>query len=334
MTDKQGWLELAVVAEREAVEPVTELFVRYGYNQGVVIEEQVTPGKDGGAEIDPTAPVVIRTYVPVTLTVEETYEDPPNLQPLREGLYFLGRMLHIEDLKVELRHEEDWANAWKEFYQVHRIGKRTVIKPPWQEYETVEHDVVIEIDPGMAFGTGLHPTTRLCLLALEEYLEHVENNTVLDLGTGSGILALAAAKLGAAQVIAVDTDAVAVRSAQENVERNGLEAKISTALGSLAIEKTATVEGEFYAFSEEDQRTPPELSAALPFDVIVANIIARIISALAGAMYAALKPQGILICSGIIEERTKETLVALQSAGFLLLERKQEGDWVVLVLKK
>jgi ribosomal protein L11 methyltransferase len=337
MSDKQVWLELAVVAEQEAVEPVTELFVRYGYNNGVVIEEQITPGKDGGAEIDHAAPVVIRTYVPVTPdpSQPEGYAPPENLQKVREGLYFLGRMLRIEDLKVEVRQEEDWANAWKEFYQVHRVGKRTVIKPPWQDYLPEPDDIVIEIDPGMAFGTGLHPTTRLCLLALEDYFSVLrEGVIVLDLGTGSGILAFAAAKLGAEKVIAVDTDAVAVNSAQENSERNGLQAKIVAAQGSLAIETGATIEGGFYSFREEDQRTPPELAAVLPVDLIIANIIARIIAALAVAMYHALKPGGTLICSGIIEERAGETLAALQTAGLTLLERKQEGDWVAFVLRK
>jgi ribosomal protein L11 methyltransferase len=188
----------------------------------------------------------------------------------------------------------------------------------------------------MAFGTGLHPTTRLCLLALEDYLGKANQTalSVLDLGTGSGILAIAAAKLGAASVVAVDTDVVAVRAAEENVARNGLSDKIATVAGSLAIEQTGTVEGGFYSFPVEDQQTPPELQAAVPFDVIVANIIARIIAALAPAMAAAIKPGGLLITSGIIAERAEETLIALEQAGFSLLERRQESDWVALVMQK
>ncbi len=329
-----GWLELSVKAESEAVEAITELFSRYGYNQGVVIEEAIKPGPDGGAEIDYTAPVTIRTYLPVSTEAEP--EQAENIQRLREGLYYLGRMLHIEDLQVEAKREEDWANAWKEFYQVHRLGKRTVIKPPWQAYEPEPDDIIIEIDPGMAFGTGLHPTTRLCLLLLEEILPPLASANIkaVDVGTGSGILAIAAAKLGAGLVVGVDTDQVAVRAAAENVERNNLSDKIILARGSLAVEAGGTANGGFYSFPEEDQQTPPELAQNLPCRLVIANIIARVLIFLAPHFAGALEQGGMLVSSGIISEKADEVVAAFEAAGLKVEERRQEGDWIALLAKK
>jgi ribosomal protein L11 methyltransferase len=340
-SEPQRWLELAVEAEPEAVEAITELFARYGYNQGVVIEEQVQPEPDGGAVINPEGLVRIRTYLPVEpekdkpSTEEEdvspeaaTLSQSERIEKLREGLFYLGMMRKIGTLEVNERLEEDWANAWKEHYQVHRVGRRSVIKPPWQNYEVAPDDLIIEIDPGMAFGTGLHPTTRLCLTLLEDRLDPARHKKVLDLGTGSGILAIAAARLGAEQVIGVDTDLVATRAAQENIERNRLQDQVSIETGSLAVEAGTQAGSGFYSFSEEAQKQPPALSQALPFDAIIANIIARIIVALSPALESALRPGGLLITSGIIAERAAEVEEALEAAGFELVERRQEGDWV------
>ncbi|MEI7555376.1 50S ribosomal protein L11 methyltransferase [Candidatus Chlorohelix sp.] len=332
-----SWLELAVVAEAEAVEAITELFTRYGYNQGVVIEEPIKPGADGGAEIDPEGLVTVRTYLP--LNPENSEEQQAQVQKLREGLWYLGRMLHIEDLQVAEKLEEDWANAWKQYYQVHRLGKRTVIKPPWQPYVSEPDDIVVEIDPGMAFGTGLHPTTRLCLLLAEEQipllLAQKENERIksLDVGTGSGILAIAAAKLGASLTIGVDTDPVAVQSAAENVSRNGLEERIIVAAGSLAVEKSIA-SGGFYSFPEDAQRVPEALITHAPYDVVLANIIARVLGALANAFALVLKPGGKLIVSGIISEKETEVVQAFEQVGLKILERRSENDWVALLAEK
>lgn len=322
--NSQNWLELSVRAESEAVEAITELFARYGYNQGVVIEEAVLPGPDGGVTLDVTAPVTIRTYVSASDVNTET------LNKVREGLFYLGKLRHIEELQIAERHEEDWANAWKEFYQVHRVGRRTVIKPPWQEYAAQPDDVIIEIDPGMAFGTGLHPTTRLCLQLMEDRLNPTEHQKVLDLGTGSGILAIAAARLGVPYTYGLDTDPVAVRAAQENVQRNTLSDKIEVAAGSLAIERNETHEGGFYSFSEAAQQPPNKLAELMPFDGIIANIIARILMALAEPMVQSLRPGGLLICSGIIAEKADGVIAALEAAGLTQIERLSENDWVAL----
>ncbi len=323
-----SWLELSVLAETEAVEAITELFGRYGYNQGVVIEEAVLPGPDGGAVVDQQALVTVRTYIPATP------EAHTGLTKLEEGLYYLGRLLRIEPLQVTKRREEDWANAWKEFYQVHRVGRRTVIKPPWQEYEAQPDDLVVEIDPGMAFGTGLHPTTRLCLQLMEDQLDPQEHRKVLDLGTGSGILAIAAGRLGIPYILGLDTDEVAIRAARQNVVLNKLEDSLGMETGSLAIEKNESGNSGFYSFSEEAQKPPTILAAKLPFDAIIANIIARILIALAEPMALALRPGGLLITSGIIGEKAAEVAVALDEAGLELVERREESDWVAFAHRK
>jgi ribosomal protein L11 methyltransferase len=347
------WYELTARAEREAVESVSELFAEYGYNQGVVVEEPIVPGEDGGGTIDPKALVIVRTYLPLDIDEvtpatddnEETHllSTDEKVRKLQEGIWHLGRLRRIEPLEIVEKREEDWANAWKEFYQVHRIGRRSVIKPPWQEFTPQPDDIVIELDPGMAFGTGLHPTTRLCLELLEDYLPQYQKyqkyqNTdeanlnqlkVLDLGTGSGVLAIAAQKLGAGSVYALDTDPVAVKVAREKFERNNLLTQIQAEVGSIAVVPGST--DGFYAFADDVQRTPNVITQAMPFDIVVANIIARIITALAPALAAALHPGGLLIVSGIINNHADETQAALETVGFQILQRLEEDDWVAMV---
>src|SRR5881275_37291 len=217
-----NWLELSVEVDPEAVEPVSELFARLGYNSGVVVEQaapDVQAEQDSWDELqymemDPNRPISVRTYLPVEKGTQEKREN------IEQALWHLGRMRPVGELHVRECKEEDWANAWKAFYGIQRLGKHIVIKPSWLDYTTKEGDTVLDLDPGMAFGTGLHPTTRLCLVALEEHMR--PGARALDLGTGSGILAIAAAKLGGpdAHVVALDTDGVAVEAALQNVERN------------------------------------------------------------------------------------------------------------------
>jgi ribosomal protein L11 methyltransferase len=305
-----NWLELSVEVDPEAVEPVSELFARYGYNGGVVVEQMLTAPQEDQAswdelahpEIDPTRPVIVRTYLPNDAGAAV------KRRQLEQALWHLGQMRQVGPLRVEEREEEDWANAWKQYYGVLRVGERLVVKPSWLEYSPREGDVVLDLDPGMAFGTGLHPTTRLCLRALEE---HVRPGThALDLGTGSGILAIAAAKLGGpeAHVVALDTDGVAVEAALQNVERNNLASQIEVGQGS-------TTAARRHA----------------PYDLGVANILASVIIELAGPLRDLLKPGGALISSGIFVDRGDRVAEALEKAGLPVRERKQEGDWLCLV---
>jgi ribosomal protein L11 methyltransferase len=201
--------------------------------------------------------------------------------------------------------EDDWANAWKKHYHVLHVGQRIVIKPSWQEHQPRPDEVVIELDPGMAFGTGLHPTTQMCLRALEEHLK--PGAKVLDLGTGSGILAIAAAKLGAGSVLALDNDPLAVRVARANVWANGVQNLVAVEHGSL------------------DKVTEE-------FELVLVNILARVIVELADqGLVNRVRPTGLLIAAGIIEEQEAEVAAALGEHGMGIVERRQEKDWVTLV---
>ena len=305
-----NWLELSVEADPEAVEAVSELFSRYGYNGGVVVEQPLGPTADDPATwedlpnvwIDGTRPVSVRTYIANDARAPEVRRE------IEQALWHLAQMRSVSPLSVEERDEEDWANTWKAYYVTLRVGKRTVIKPSWLEYTPKDDDVIVDLDPGMAFGTGYHPTTSLCLEALEDYVQPETN--ILDLGTGSGILAIAAAKLGGPSVRAfgVDIDGVAVVAARENVKRNGLDEQIR-------IEQGGTL-----------------LAADIgPYNLIVANLLAKIISDLAGTLYELLEPGGVLISSGIFHERAEGVVEALEKAELPVRERRQEGDWVCLV---
>lgn len=294
-----GWLELAVQADGEAVEAVSEVFSRYGYQGGVAIEEPFNQEADGdNLMVASDRPFVVRTYLPNDAAA------PEKVEAIERALWHLAQMRYVGALTATPRAEEDWANAWKEHFHVHRVGARTVIRPPWREYVARPGDVVLDLDPGMAFGTGLHPSTQLCLIALEERLR--PGMRVLDVGSGSGILTIAAAKLGAASVDALDVEEVAVRATRDNVARNQLATPIRVALGT--VERTPEFTGRY--------------------ELVVANIIARIISELAPALVAALAPGGRLITSGIIVDRADEVHDALAAAGLTTIERHRMGDWV------
>jgi ribosomal protein L11 methyltransferase len=202
--------------------------------------------------------------------------------------------------------EEDWAESWKEYFDVERYGERIVVVPSWRRYEPVPGDAVITLDPGMAFGTGQHETTRMCLEALERHVR--PGAAVLDAGCGSGILSLAAAALGARVVCALDVDPDCVRITGENARLNGI-ACVRAAVGSL---------GDTWPFDE---------TARVRFDVVVANIIARVIIDLASPLVDALAPAGRLIVSGVIGERERDVVDALTAAGARVESVRAMGEW-------
>ncbi len=326
------WLELSISAHREAVEELSELLSRYAPG-GVALEEPITLLDDGQEyHIQPDQPVMVRAYLLVDGSEEEA-----RLR-IQEGIWHLGQIgpNFVGTLSSRYVDEEDWANAWKEYYHVLHVGRRVVIKPSWREYTPQPGEVVLELDPGMAFGTGLHPTTHMCLEQLEQRVQ--PGMRVLDVGTGSGILALTAAKLGAASVLALDVSTVAVEAARSNARANGLEERVSVQLGTLAVPPvppasvpvndsppgTAALQG-----AGDLLLVPP---ASVPvYDLVVANIIARVIAELAPALVASLAPDGILIASGIIDERLPLAEDALRDAGAQNIQRVQEGDWFTLV---
>lgn len=293
------WLELASHVDSEATEAVSEVFSQVAAG-GVSVEPDLIAGADDGYSVGPEA--TVRAYLPLDDA------SPAKTRKIEEALWHLRAIWPVGDLQVREIAEEDWATAWKAHYTTFRIGRRVIIRPSWLDYEPKSDDIVISLDPGAAFGTGLHPTTRRCVEALEEIV--LPGNTVLDVGTGSGILALAAVGLGAAHVDAVDVDPIAVDSARANVAVNGAEAQIQVGLGSVD-------------------------ATGLPaqYDIVVANIIARVILALSPQLAAHVKPSGFLVAGGVIAERADEVDAALRRLGFSI-QRFQDGDWVTFLANR
>lgn len=328
-----NWIELSVDVDAEAVESISELLAQYGYNGGVVIDQPIIPGEDGPEySYDTQRPVTLRTYLP------NDEQAPATVTRLEQALWHLGRMRPVSPLRQNVLEEQDWANAWKRYYTIQQLGERTVIVPSWLEYSPRPNDIVIRLDPGMAFGTGLHPTTRLCLLLLERYVR--AGQQVLDLGCGSGILSIAAAQLGAAQVLALDTDPIAITATVTNAGLNAVSDYIQAAEGSLPLgvrgQRSGVRSPESQHHTVETQDVVSQQTIKIPgeFDLIVANILARILAGLAMDMVGVLKPGGLLISSGIIAEREDEVALAYAAAGLERVERRQEGDWVALVHRK
>ncbi len=203
-------------------------------------------------------------------------------------------------LSLDTIREEDWAENWKKYFKPFRVSEHLVVKPTWETWDKQPGDLIIELDPGMAFGTGTHETTALCIALIEKYYR---GGKLLDVGTGSGILAIAAALLGATDVLGVDIDPDAVRVARENVEKNGLEGRVVIRQGDLLKGLRET------------------------FDFAAANILAPVICMLAGPLTSHLKPGGLFVCSGIIEESASEVESALLSAGYEILDSRRKGDW-------
>lgn len=300
------WIEVAIRVDNEAVESVAEVFQRFAHG-GVVIDYQTEPG----AEIAWNEPAVLADGAPVTVRgyFPRSRDGSRHRRQLEEALWHLKAIWPMPEPTSQEVREDDWANAWKDHFFAHRVGERLVVKPSWREFTGGPDDLVVTLDPGMAFGTGLHPTTRLCLLALERIVR--PGDRVFDVGTGSGILALAAARLGAASVLAVDLDDVAVTAARANVVANRLEARIETALGST-------------------EAAPPGAT----YDLVVANIIARVIVDIAADLAARVRPGGLLVASGILELRRDEVASALGGAGLEVVETLDEADWVALLCRQ
>lgn len=316
-------LEIAVEVDSEAAEAVSELFNRYN-GGGYAEDSEAGEASGGGAVIEATGfddfeqPIegeyrlVVKTYIKPGARGEAIRRQ------IEEGLWFLSRIYPIPEPTIRIVREEDWAHAWKKFYKPMRVGKRLLLKPSWEKVETAPGDLVIELDPGMAFGTGLHPSTRLCLAALEETVQ--QGDAVLDVGTGSGVLTIAAAKLGATTLVATDIDPVAVRVATENALANGLRLAPD---GPLEVRQESIPAG-----------------MAGRFQVVVANILAEVLAKLFDSHYGnvplaePLAPGGTMILAGIIEDRADLVMEAARRHGLDVVNRFQEEDWVALVARK
>jgi ribosomal protein L11 methyltransferase len=299
---KGEWLELSTQADLEAIEAVSEVLARYGYQGGIVIEESHRPAADGiSLERDPTRPAWVRAYIPRDQASDEA------IQRIETALSLLGALRPISPLQVRALSEEDWANAWKEHYSILHVSDRIVVVPAWKRFRPRPGQIALRLDPGMAFGTGIHPTTQLCLRAMERFLR--SGQRVLDLGTGSGILAIAAAKMGSGPILAIDKDPIAVEAARANIRRNRLSARIEVRVGTLE----------------------PGMG---PYDLILANLLAPVLHEIAGLLAQALVPQGVVISSGVLSEQADSITADYSAAGLHLAEKPQESDWVALVARR
>jgi ribosomal protein L11 methyltransferase len=308
------WLEISVTTDTEAAEAVVELFNRYGQGQAVV----ETPVDCFEYEL-PTTPqpstIIVKTYLPGDGSAHDAQ------RRLEEGLWHLGQVYPIPDPELRILAERDWAEAWKQQYHLQRIGQRTVIVPAWEEHTPEPGEIAIRLEPGMAFGTGLHPTTRLCLRALEDHL--VLGSDILDVGTGSGVLSIAAAKLGARSVLALDADPSAVTAARENMVMNSVGEQVTVRHGTLP--GGSSVPHRFVTASAL------ELLDSGHFDLILINILAPVIVSLAPSLAARLAPAGRVVAAGLIERQEAEVRDAFRNQGLEVYERTQEKDWVALV---
>jgi ribosomal protein L11 methyltransferase len=298
------WLELTVEVDAEAVEAVSEILGRLGQGAAVRPTRLIRdPGDELSVREDPTAPFELTAHLPddeaAPAAVEATERALWHLQAF--GLRAVG------DLRVRSVDERDWIEGWKEGYAPQRIGQLLIV-PSWIEPAAEVGDVVLRMDPGMAFGTGLHPTTRGCLQLLQG--TGVMPGRVLDVGSGSGILGIAAVALGAGSVDALDTDPIAVEATLENAERNGAGRRIGASAGSL-----------------------PE-TCDNPYPLVLANLVAAVLIELAPRLAAHTASGGILLASGIIDGRAEEVETALSAAGFAREERLIDGEWVSLRMRR
>ena len=310
-----NWIEITVRTTTEAVEAITNILYENGAEGAMIedpkdfdfqkkheydwdyVEEEVFKKGDDDC-------VKIKTYISEETNIPEFME---NVRQRIALLADCGIDAGEGTVSADTVNEADWANNWKKYYKPTKVGKKIVIKPSWEEYEKQEGDIVIELDPGMAFGTGTHETTSMCICQLENYVK--SESKVFDIGCGSGILAIAAAKLGAEDVTAVDLDEVAVEVAKENVKESGVENKVKVLHGNL----TDVIHDKA--------------------DVIVANIIADIIKILAKDIKTFMKEDAIFISSGIILAKVEEVVESLEENGLEIIEVIRKGEWAAVVSK-
>lgn len=307
------WIEVKVVTTSEALEPVSGIFYTLDV-KGVAIEDpnDILTREQGPLSWD-FADLNIFEYGAEAAVVKAYFSEDDKVEEIVAYVQEKLGELSESDIDIgkgevtsRLVREEDWANNWKQYYKPTKIGEHIVIKPIWEEYDKKEDEIIIELDPGMAFGTGTHETTRMCVEALEKYIE--PSSTVFDIGTGSGILAIAAAKLQAKKVIGVDLDPVAVDAAKENTAFNNLN-NIEIIHGNLM----DVVQGKA--------------------DIVVANIIADVILFLIEDIKKFLATGGRFISSGIIKDRKDDILKKLEQNQFIIEEVNQQGDWICIVAK-
>jgi ribosomal protein L11 methyltransferase len=316
-----NWLEVSLTVNGELAEAVADVLARFAYS-GVMMEQGVkyTDEEDAGT---PTGPITVRAYLEMNDQIEETR------RKLEESLYYLGRIQPLPAASYKQIADQNWMEAWKQHYKPILIGERLVILPAWMDSPDPNR-IPIKIDPGMAFGTGTHPTTQLCLELMEKHFDpsssmihpphlhlvQAQVSSVIDVGCGSGILSIAALKLGARSALGVDIDAGSIVNARENADANEIGDELILEVGSVP----EILDGRF-AF-----RKAP---------LVLANILAPVIMRLLNSGLAELvEEDGAIILSGILEEQTPRVIATAQAMGLKLNERKQMGDWVALTMSR
>ncbi|MFE7061125.1 50S ribosomal protein L11 methyltransferase [Sutcliffiella sp. NPDC057660] len=309
------WSEISIHTTNEAVEPISHILHEAGAS-GVVIEDPFDLTKereDKFGEIYQLNPddypeegVIMKAYLPVNSFLGETVE---GIKEAINNLLLFDIDLGLNNISISEVNEEEWATAWKKYYNPVKISEKFTIVPTWETYEPVSSDEkIIELDPGMAFGTGTHPTTVLCIQAIERTVN--PDDKVIDVGTGSGVLSIAAAMMDAQQVLALDLDEVAVESAKLNIKLNKVHPRVTVKQNNLL----NNVEG--------------------PVNVVVANILAEVIVRFTDDVYRVLDNGGTFISSGIISTKKQEVKDALIKSGFKIEETMMMEDWVAFIAKK
>ena len=306
-----NWLEVSLTVNGELAEAVADVLARFAFS-GVMMEQSVKYIDDEDAGT-PTGPITVRAYLEMDDQLEETR------QKLEESLYYLGRIQPLPDASYKEIADQNWMEAWKQHYKPILIGKRLVILPAWMDSPDPDR-IAIKIDPGMAFGTGTHPTTQLCLELMEQAMIdlRISKNEfrMIDVGCGSGILSIAAIKLGADSALGVDIDSGSIDNARENANTNSIGAELILGVGSVP----EILNDKFVIRSAS---------------LVVANILAPVIIRLFDVGLAELiENGGTILLSGILQEQAQSVIEAAQAQGLRMNERKQIGDWVAFALSR
>lgn len=307
------WIEIRVITKSEALEVVSGIFYGLDCNEVAIEDPNDMLERQEGPLTWDFADINVLEHKGEVAVVKGYFSDDDNIQETLT--YIKDKVTELKDMGFDLgkgiveskkMFEEDWANTWKQYYKPSKVGEKIVVKPIWEDYEAKSDELVVELDPGMAFGTGTHETTRMCVQALEKYVE--KDSIVFDVGCGSGILAIAAAKLGAKKAIGVDLDPAAVESSIENVGYNKLD-NIEILYGNLL----DVVDGKA--------------------DVVVANILAEIVCILSEDVSKAINPGGYFITSGIIHDRVDMVTKKLEECGFIVESVNKDGEWNCIIAK-
>jgi ribosomal protein L11 methyltransferase len=321
------WHELTIRTRAEAVEMVTN-FLHELEADGVAVEESWADRKPETGKLGEWYDRPLNAIPAGWVEIKGWFPEGTDMAAVKKTLQTrIGELnaygIDPGDFTLEeaLIDEEDWAESWKQYFKPLRVSERLTIRPTWEPYEPGPGEIVIDLDPGMAFGTGTHATTALCLRALDRAIRGGED--VIDVGTGSGILAIGAVKLGARRVLALDLDPVAVASAKANAELNGLADRIDVRESDL-----------LGVLKESGASAGTPFNVAPPVDLVVANILAEIILLFIGDVYAALKPGGLYIASGIYVNKEDAVKQGLEAAGFEITRRDEQEDWIAFTARK